>query len=107
MKPLNVMKYITNATKDVVSYTTQIKDAETFEAAKEIANRMHGYISCMNTFFNTMICMENNDFTADSDEVIDGWLYDMYQALADKATETEQDEAVILQCLRKRSEFRA
>lgn len=107
MKALNPMKYITNATKDMVGYTTRIKDAATFEAAKEIANQMYGYINCMNTFFNTMICAENNDFTADSDEVVECWLYDMYQALADKATETKQDEELILRCFQKRNEHRA
>lgn len=107
MKPLNTMKYITNATKDMVGYTTRIKEAATFEAAKEIASQMYGYINCMNTFFNTMICAENNGFTADSDEVIESWLYDMYQVLADKAAETEQDETVVMRCLRKRNEHHA
>ena len=106
MKALNTMKYINNAAKDLTKLLDQIKTAETFTTARERANRMHGYIACMATFLNTMIDTENNDFTGEYDEVLEDWEADMFQALADKAIETKQDNDTIWKLLEKRDEHR-
>lgn len=107
MKALNTMKYISNTAKDMTRLLDQIKSAETFEEAKERASRMHGYLSCMTTFLNTMIDIENNDFTGDFGDVLDDWCAEMYQALATKADETKQDGDTIMKLLKKRDEYRA
>ena len=54
-----------------------------------------------------MICMENNDFTGDFSEVLDGWMYKMYQTLVDKADETNQDKDIVWKLLVKRDEYTA
>ena len=63
---------------------------------------MRGYIDCMFTFLNTMLCMENNDFTGEFNDVLDDWMAALYQTLADKAIETKQDSETIhkLLCMR-------
>lgn len=107
MKPINTMKFVANMTEEIVKYKVAIKAAETYEAAKDTARQMAGYIDCGITFLNTMICKENNDFTAEFDEVIEGWQVAMYQLLIDKAIETKQDSELIWKLLRKRDEYAA
>lgn len=102
MKALNTMKFVTNATVELTKYQNAIRNAETYDTARNAAYQMRGYIDCMITFLNTMICMENNDFTAELDEVIEGWQASVYQTLADKAIDTKQDADTIhkLLCMR-------
>lgn len=102
MKALNTMKFIANATVELTKYQNKIREAETYENARNAAHQMRGYVDCMITFLNSMICMENNDFTAELDEVIDDWMASVYQTLADKAIETKQDTEVVhkLLCMR-------
>ena len=107
MKPLNTMKYVASMTEEIASYKAAIKAAETYEAAKGVARQMLGYIDCAITFLNTMICMENNDFTVEFDEVIEGWQVAMYQLLIDKALETKQSHEVIWKLCQKRDECAA
>lgn len=107
MKNLNTMKFVTNMTEEVSRYKTAIEKAETYEAAKGIAHQMAGYINCGVTFLNTMICMDNNDFTAEFDEVIEGWQVAMYQLLIDKAIETKQSHELVWKLLQKRDEYAA
>jgi len=107
MKALNTMKFTTNMTRELAKYMTQIKAAETYDDAKATAYQMIGYINCGVTFMNTMICKENNDFTAEFDEVLTEWMAGVYQSLADKAIETKQNNEVIWKLLQKRDEYAA
>lgn len=107
MKALNTMKYVSNMIETLTEYKARIEKAETYEAAKRTAHKMFGYIDCMTTFLNTMICTENNDFTAELDEVIDDWTAKTYQAMIDKAAETRQSNDLILQLCGARDNFRA
>ena len=107
MKALNTMMFVSNAVEELTEYTTKIAAAETYEDAKNTARVMMGYIDCLVTFLNTMICKENNDFTAELDDVLNDWMAKMYQALADKALETDQPHDVVLKLLQKRDEYRA
>lgn len=105
MKALNTMKFMSNAIETLTEYKTAIAAAETFEDAKNRARGMMGYIDCLTTFLNTMICFENNDFTGDFGELLDGWMHKMYQALVNKAEETKQPSEVMWKLLTKRDEY--
>lgn len=107
MKYLNTMKFVANMTEEITNYKAAIKAAETYEAAKGIARQMAGYIDCAITFLNTMICTENNSFTADFDEVVEGWQRAMYQLLIDKAVEQGEAREVIWALCKKRDEYAA
>ena len=107
MKALNTIQFVVNCTTEIEKYKARIRNAEDFEKARRTANALLGYIDCTITFLNTMVCMENNDFTAEFDEVIEQWQRDMYQALADKAIETKQDNDCIIRLLQKRDEVAA
>ncbi len=105
MKALNTMKFVSNAIENLTEYKAAIAAAETFEDAKNRARMMMGYIDCLNTFTNSMICMENNDFTGDFSELLDGWMFKMYQELVNKADETHQDHDTVWKLLTKRDEY--
>lgn len=102
MKALNNLKFVTNATEEIASYKSQIREAEDYDTAKRIAYQAIGYLNCMVTFLNTMICFENNDFTGDLDETIDDWRKDIFQALIDMAMKTEQPKETIWKLCRRR-----
>ncbi|MBU5435538.1 hypothetical protein [Pseudoflavonifractor sp. MSJ-37] len=105
MKNLNTMKFVSNAIEELVEYKAAIAGSKTFDEAKNTGRMMAGYINGLITFLNTMICEENNDFTAEFDEVLDGWMFKMYDAVADKAIETNQDKDTIWKLLVKRDEY--
>lgn len=105
MKALNTMKFVSNAIEELTKYNGYIATAETFEDAKNKARQMMGYIDGLTTFLNTMICFENNDFTGEFGEVLDGWMHKMYQSLVDKAVETKQGHDVEWKLLQKRDEY--
>lgn len=105
MKNLNTMKFISNAVSELNEYKVAIKTAETYDSAKNIARTAFGYLDCMTTFLNTMICAENNDFTEEFDEVLDGWMHKIYQAMVDKAIDTNQESDLIFKLLQKRDEY--
>lgn len=104
MKPLNTIMYISNAAEELADYKVKIIHATDYAEAKRIGNMALGYINCMITFLNTIICEENNDLTGELDEVISSWRKSIYQAVIDKADETKQPSEVILVLLRKRDE---
>jgi hypothetical protein len=98
------MQFVNNTIKDLTKYESRIEAAETYENAKNIARQMLGFIDCMITFNNTMICMDNNDFTGEFDEVITDWTSHVYQLLANKAIETQQPHDILMKLLKKRDE---
>ena len=104
MKALNAIQFVANAAEEMADYKREIKNAESYEAAKRIGAQAVGYVNCMVTFLNTMIDAENNDFTGELDEVIDEWMKAIYQCVIDKAVETEQDRETIWKLLKKRDE---
>ena len=78
MKGINVIKFVANASEELTKYSTAISEAPTYECARQIGNRMLGYIDCMITLSNGMICKENNGITAMLDEVEQEWLDKTY-----------------------------
>lgn len=105
MKALNTMVFFSNAV-EVLSITENgIKAADTYEKAKSRSNYMLGYIDALITFNNAMVCLENNDFTCDFDDVTTNWKRRAYQALTDQAIETGQDEETVRRLLQKRDEI--
>lgn len=107
MKSLNTMKFVANTIKELKEYEEVLNKAETYEEAANIARKMIGYIDCMITFNNTMICMENNDFTGEFDEVITEAHAHVYQLLVNKAEKTNQDKDLIWKLLKRRDEVAA
>lgn len=105
MKSLNTLKFISNAIEELTKYNEAIAAAETYEDSKNVARKMMGYIDGLTTFLHTMMCVENNDFTGDFSEVLDGWMHKMYQSLVNKADETKQGHAVMWALLKKRDEY--
>ena len=105
MKALNIMKFVSNAIEELTKYNEAVTTAETFEDAKNVARKMMGYIDELTTFLNTMICVENNDFTGEFGEVLDGWMHKMYQSLVNKARDTKQGNDVMWTLLKKRDEY--
>lgn len=105
MKALNTMKFMSNAIESLTEYKTAIATAETFEDAKNVARKMIGYIDCLITFTNTMICMENNEFTWGFSDLLDGWMHKMYQELINKATATSQNHDTVQGLLCKRDKY--
>lgn len=107
MKALHTLRFVTEATKTLTDYQNRIANAETYETARNAARQMLGYIDCLITFNNTMVCAENNDFTGEFDEVIDDWTATVYGTLAQKAIETKQDHDTVMKLLGKRDEHMA
>lgn len=105
MKALNTMKFVTNATVELTKYQDAIREADTYEEAKNAGHRMLGYLGCMTTFLNSMICTENNDFTGEFGDVLDEWEVSLYQAMADKAIEFNQGSDTIQKLLSMRDEY--
>lgn len=107
MKGINVIKFVANASEELTKYEIRIEEAQTYEEAKQIGYQMMGYINCMITMSNGMICKENNGITAMLDEVEQEWIVKTYQAMIDKATELNVDNEIIWKLLQKRDEYRA
>lgn len=104
MKALNTMKFVSASVENLTEYKAAIAASETFAEAMGKARIMLGYIDCLITFNNAMICKDNNEFTADFGDLLEGWLRKMYQGLVDKAIETEQDNDTVWRLLQKRDE---
>ena len=107
MKVINIFKFVANASEELTKYELKIGEAPTYEAARQIGNRMIGYIDCMITLSNGMICMENNEITPMLDELEQEWIVKTYQAMIDRATELEVDNEIIWNLMVRRDEYRA
>lgn len=99
MKPLNTLQFLVNMAEDINDLQQEIRTAETYEDAKQYANRMVGYIGCATTFLNTMICAENNGFTEELDDVLSEWERIIYSLMADKAIQTNQSPDTIAELI--------
>lgn len=106
MKSINTMKFIVEYTKQITDTLEKIDNSETYEEAKRIGNYAMGLVDGMVIFTNTMICLENNDFTAEMGDVEEDWRADIYQAVADVADRTKQSNDKIIKLLSLRDEHR-
>ena len=95
MKSLNLFKFVSETSVQVEKCVTAIKEGTSYQEVKHIENYAIGYIDCMATMLNTMICKENNDITGDLDECIDNLGYKVYNAALNKAIESNEDCNVI------------
>ena len=105
MKELNNIKYIAKAAVHIAQYEDYIATAESYEAAKLKASEAFGFVNCMTLYTNTMVATENNDFTGELSDVLDGWMANIYEALAEKAGSTDQPQEVILNLLKHRDYY--
>ena len=105
MKELNNIKYITKAAVHIDQLGNHIATAESYEAAKLKASEAIGFVNCMTLYTNTMVATENNDFTGELSDVLDGWMGNIYEALAEKASSTDQPQEVILNLLERRGYY--
>lgn len=106
MKALNTIQFISNACEDLTNWKNKINAAETYEDARRLGNCMLGYLDCMTTFCNTMICHENNGLTGEISDMISNWQAECYQAVGNVAMKTKQPTDVIIGILKKRDEAR-
>lgn len=107
MKEINIFKFVANASEELTKYSTAISEAPTYECARQIGNRMLGYIDCMITLSNGMICKENNEITPMLDELEQEWIVKTYQAMINKAFELKVDDSITWKLMEKRDEYRA
>lgn len=107
MKSLNTVKYITESTLAINKWLGYIGSAESWDDARKAGNSAIGYIDSMVTFLNCMVCEENNGFTQELDDVIENWLSETYQAMANKAIELGEPDEKVWELLKKRDEHRA
>lgn len=105
MKSINTMKFVAEYSKQMTITLDKIEKAESYDEAKKIANYAMGLVDGVTVFTNTMICFENNDFTAEMDEVENGWRADIHQAVADVAIRTKQPNDEIMRQLTRRDEY--
>ena len=98
MKALNNIKFICDATTTFNSWVDRIDSAVDYEEGSAAI----GFADCMTVYLNAMVSTENNDFTAELDEMIEAWQYTVYQHMASKTIETNQDNNTIITMLRMR-----
>lgn len=106
MKVMNNIAFLCEATTSFNGWLEEIEKSETYEDARRPGSSAFGFIDCMKVYLNSMIDKENNDFTADLDEVLDNWIASVYQHMADKAIETKQPNETVMNLLRARDEVR-
>lgn len=105
MKSMNTMMYVSNLIEQLTALHSNIKNAKDYDEAKRWASRMLGFIDGAHTVTNSMICMENNDFTGEMDDVLASWEARVYGALGVKADETKQDSEIVVRLLNERDEI--
>jgi len=105
MKGLNIFKMIKEATVQVDEYKAMIENAETYDEAKKAGLQAVGYVNCLITMSNTMICMENNGITQQLDSLENQFLSEIFQAMADNAQKTNQPTELLFKLFDKRDEY--
>ena len=99
------MKFVIESTTGLSGWIDAIDAATTFEKAKEKAAAALGYIDCMSVYVNCMVDAENNEFTAELDEILDAWTARVYQHIANKAVMTNQTADTVVALLKKRDSY--
>lgn len=105
MKSINIFKFVANASAQMEENKQGIAMAKTLEDAKRQASYAMGYVDCVTTLTNTMICAENNDVTAQMDALENEWKADIYQEMV-MAADHFHDSDLMLKYADKRDEFR-
>lgn len=106
MKALNNIKFLCDATTTFNAWLKAIDDADSYEDARNRGNSAMGFIDCMMVYMNSMLAVENNDFTEQLDEVLEDWAASVYQHMSDKAIATNQPTEVVLKLMRKHDEIK-
>ena len=107
MKALNSIKFICDATTTFNSWVDRIDSAVDYEDARRFGSAAVGFADCMTVYLNAMVDKDNNDFTAELDDVLESWQAAIYQHMASKAVETHQDNNTVLAMIRMRDEHAA
>ena len=102
MKALNNIKFISEATTQFNSWVSMINFAVDYDEARRAGSAAIGFAACMTVYLNAMVDKDNNDFTAELDEMIESWQATVYQCMADKAIEFHQSNDTVLAMLRMR-----
>lgn len=92
MADLNIMKYIAEMSTVINVIIKGISECDDMEKARRLANRAAGYVDSLSIMINTMICTENNWFTAQMSELEDEFMSKIYQALCDVAITIDDDD---------------
>lgn len=92
MKSLNIFKLTADAAVQIELVKDQINNAESMEEAKKRASYGIGFIDCFITVCNRMICLENNDITAQLDTLTEEWTADIYQVMVNAADRFDERE---------------
>ncbi len=72
MRKINNTDLVAGSEVEIANYKKWINEAETEERAKAAGNAALGFLNGINITINAMICTENNDFTGDFGEWVDG-----------------------------------
>ncbi len=107
MKSLNPIRFLSSVVENLTLYRAEIETAEDYECAKAVGEGMLGYIHGLNTTLSAMPGEEDREFTEGVVRVLAKWQVRAYQALVDKARETQQPEDTVQKLLRLRDEHRA
>ena len=102
MKALNNIKFICDSTTTFNSWINRIDTASDYDEARRFGSAAIGFVDCMAVYLNTMVDKDNNDFTAELDDMLKSWQAAIYQHMASKAIETHRDNNTILAMLRMR-----
>lgn len=102
MKALNNIKFICDATTTFNSWVNRIDTASDYDEARRFGSAAIGFVDCMTVYLNAMVDKDNNDFTAELDDMLESWQAAIYQHMASKAIETHQDSNTIISMLRMR-----
>lgn len=105
MKALNSIKFVVKAEAAFNKWLNAIDSASSYEEAKKSANAAFGFVDCMTTYLNCMIAAENNEFTANLDELLTEWEATIYQRMICKAMQTKQPYDVIQSLEEKREQI--
>ena len=105
MKSLNIMQFVSDVSETLTEYRLKIDKASTLDEAKKPARLALGYIDCMITLSNCMICSENNEITPLLDEVEQSWTRKIWQALINVADRTGEGSDTIMKLCQKRDEY--
>ena len=106
MKDLNIIRYIAEMSTQINGIIKATSECEDIEKARRLANRAAGYVDSLSIMSNTMICFENNWFTAQMGELEDEFMAKIYQALCDVSVKLKDNE-LFLKYAEKRDEYAA
>lgn len=105
MKDMNLFQYVSNASRSFEHYIEAIDKAEDFDKAQGYANKASGFVEAQCVVINTVMCVENNDFTASFGSIINGWMSEIYQQMVTAADKFDKPTEVVFKYCKKRNEY--